>query len=80
MQNQSNVVQVKMAGISVAENSKLLKTTLGSCVGVILHDAKKNISGLAHIVLPQMIRQDAVLGKYADTAIPTLVSRLVKCM
>ena len=67
-----------MAGISVAENSKLLKTTLGSCVGVILHDAKKNISGLAHIVLPQMIRQDAVLGKYADTAIPTLVSRLVK--
>lgn len=78
MQNHSNVVLVKMAEIIVVENSKLLKTTLGSCVGVILHDAKKNISGLAHILLPQKIRQDVVLGKYVDTAIPALCSRLVK--
>ncbi len=78
MQNHSNVVLVKMAEIIVVENSKLLKTTLGSCVGVILHDAKKNISGLAHILLPQKIRRDVVLGKYVDTAIPALCSRLVK--
>jgi chemotaxis protein CheD len=68
---------VKMAEIEVAENSKLLKTTLGSCVGVILHDEKRSISGLAHIMLPQRFRQDPSVGKYADTAIPALINRIV---
>jgi chemotaxis protein CheD len=44
---------------------------------VILHDARKNISGLAHFMLPEKIRKDEALGKYADTAIPVLFSRLV---
>lgn len=75
---QSDVVVVKMAEISVVENSKVLKTTLGSCVGVVLHDDKNNIGGLAHILLPEKMREDAAVGKYAVTAIPALLSRLLK--
>ena len=74
----NDVFLVKMAEMGVVENSKLLKTTLGSCVGVILHDGKNNISGLAHIMLPRRLRQDLTVGKYADTAIPALLSRLLK--
>jgi len=72
------VVVVKMAELAVVENSRLLKTTLGSCVGVILHDAKKSIGGLAHIMLPQQLGRDSSVGKYAETAIPALLSRVLK--
>jgi chemotaxis protein CheD len=79
MEQQVRTVQVvKMAEWVVVDNSTLLKTTLGSCVGVILHDAKNNIGGLAHIMLPQQLGQDASVGKYAQTAIPALLSGVVK--
>jgi chemotaxis protein CheD len=69
---------IKMAEMAVVENSKLLKTTLGSCVGIVLHDGKKKISGLAHILLPEPIRKDRSVGKYAETAIPALFNRVLK--
>lgn len=74
----AKVLLVKMAELAVVENSRLLKTTLGSCVGVVLHDAKRSIGGLAHIILPERLKMDASVGKYADTAIPALLSRMLK--
>ncbi len=71
---------VKMAEISVIENNGgpplNLKTTLGSCVGIILTDKKSGVHGLAHIMLPEMLKRDASLGKYADTAIPALLTEM----
>lgn len=55
-----------------------LKTTLGSCVGIILTDPVKDIHGLAHIMLPERVQGDRALGKYADTAVPALVSEMEK--
>jgi chemotaxis protein CheD len=75
---EDKVVLIKMAEMAVVDNSKLLKTTLGSCVGVILHEEKRNISGMAHIMLPERLKKDFATGKYADTAIPALLSRLLK--
>lgn len=72
----TDVVLVKMAEMATVENSALLKTTLGSCVGVVLHDPRKKVSGLAHILLPERLRHYGVVGKYADTAIPALLSQL----
>ena len=74
---------VKMAEISVIDNNGgssplKLKTTLGSCVGVILTDKKSDVHGLAHIMLPEMLRRDASLGKYADTAIPALLTEMTE--
>ena len=70
------VMLVKMAGIEVAEPPVVLKTTLGSCVGVVLHDGRRSVGGLAHVMLPRMTGRDTAVGKYADTAIPALVERL----
>jgi chemotaxis protein CheD len=67
---------VQMAQIGVAEQGKRLRTTLGSCVGVILHDPARGLSGLAHIMLPKRLHQDEAIGKYADTAIPSLLGQL----
>jgi chemotaxis protein CheD len=75
---EGNVLLIKMAEMGVVEDSKLLKTTLGSCVGVILREGKRTISGMAHIMLPEQRGKDSAVGKYADTAIPTLMSRVLK--
>jgi chemotaxis protein CheD len=69
---------VQMAQIGMAEQGKRLKTTLGSCVGVVLHDPARGLGGLAHIMLPERLRQDEAVGKYADTAIPSLLAQLEK--
>ena len=60
-----------------------LRTTLGSCVGVLLVDSMGPLYGLAHIVLPkadvtpeQKSSPDFELGKYADLAIPGLLKKM----
>ena len=67
---------VRMAEMNMVENSHSLKTILGSCVGVILHDPHRRISALAHVMLPRRARGDSSVGKYADTAIPALLAML----
>jgi len=74
------IITVKMADMDIVQNSNgdsiKLKTILGSCVGVILSDKKREIHGLAHIMLPEMKKNDKVVGKYADTAIPLLLKKM----
>jgi chemotaxis protein CheD len=71
-----DTVTVKMAEMDVVSDARRLKTILGSCVGIILRDPGRRVSGLAHIMLPAQHRDDATEGKYADTAIPALQARL----
>ena len=83
MNTVSETYVVKMAEISVIKNNggsvpSNLKTTLGSCVGVILTDRKSGVHGLAHIMLPEMLKRDPAVGKYADTAIPALLGEMKK--
>jgi chemotaxis protein CheD len=73
-----DTVTVKMAEMDVVTDARRLKTILGSCVGIILRDPERRVSGLAHIMLPARHRDDMTEGKYADTAIPALLARLVK--
>jgi chemotaxis protein CheD len=74
---EGNTVTVNMAEIEVVSDGRSLKTILGSCVGVVLRDADRKVSGLAHIMLPSRRHDDEASGKYADSAIPTLLDRLV---
>lgn len=43
---------IRMGEMSVAMRGGLLRTLLGSCVGLALHDRCQQVGGLAHIVLP----------------------------
>lgn len=74
---------VKMSEIGVVKHNgdgphMQLKTTLGSCVGIILSDKKMRVHGLAHIMLPEKLNRDLTIGKYADTAIPALLTEMKK--
>jgi chemotaxis protein CheD len=73
---EGDTVTVKMAEMDVVTDGRSLKTILGSCVGVILRDPERRVSGLAHIMLPVRRRDDEATGKYADSAIPALLARL----
>ena len=74
----STTVNVKMAEMDVVTDARSLKTILGSCVGIILRDPVRRVSGLAHVMLPNRRSEDTATGKYADTAIPALLTRLTE--
>ncbi len=67
---------IRMGEMDVAKNLGVLRTLLGSCVGLALYDRRFKIAGLAHIVLPASRGSTDLPGKYVDTAIPLLVSEM----
>lgn len=78
----SKVIKVGIAELNTAVAPERIRTSgLGSCVGVTLYDPKLNLAGLAHVMLPTSDiakNGDVNVAKYADTAIPELIKRLVK--
>jgi len=72
----ADTVTVKMAEMEVVADGRSLKTVLGSCVGVIVRDPDRRVTGLAHIMLPARRFDDEACGKYADSAIPALLARM----
>ncbi len=71
-----NGTNVRMGQLAVASSDAVLYTLLGSCVGLALYDKIKKIGGLAHVVLPESRGKVDNPGKYADTAIPTLIAQM----
>jgi chemotaxis protein CheD len=53
---------------------------LGSCVGIALYDPENRVGGLAHTLLPSPRPGTEILrpGKFADTAIRTMVEDLLR--
>lgn len=74
----SEIITVGVAQIRYSSSPAVLRTILGSCVGICIYDKVKKIGGMAHVLLP--INQKGSLNpeKYADTAIPMLVKELLK--
>ena len=67
------LINIGIAEMGVAGPPDILRTILGSCVGICLYDPERMIAGLAHIMLPSRNERNANVKKYADTAIPKLV-------
>ncbi len=81
MIDEQHIVKVSMADLNVIRGQGLIRTTgLGSCVGVTLFDPMLKVAGLAHVMLPssEIAREGALnIAKYADTAVPELVRKLL---
>ncbi len=81
MDKTGTVVRVGIADMdTVREPDKIRTLGLGSCVGIVIYDETKKIAGMAHILLPDsgVTKQNPInQAKYADTAIPLLVEKLV---
>jgi len=72
------LINVGVAQLKIGANPAVIRTILGSCIGICIFDRAKKIGGLAHILLPNDTSGGASPEKYADTAIPLLVNRLIK--
>lgn len=77
-----NTYHVGMADlVVVSAPAKLITLGLGSCIGLVIYDEVNKVAGMAHIMLPDSKgSHDKVdkLGKFADTAVPTVVEELLK--
>jgi len=72
-------LMARMAEIAVSrhEADVLVALGLGSCIGVALLDGASLVAGLAHVVLPESRPGATTPGKFADTAVPELVRRVI---
>lgn len=71
---------VRVSDLIVADApATLVAIGLGSCVAVAVYDAGARIGGLAHVLLPSpgATRLIDRPGRYAQTAIPALVERMI---
>ena len=75
---EGTLVNVGVAQLKIAHGPTVLRTILGSCVGICIYDRMKKIGGLAHILLPLDTSNCANIEKFAETAIPYLVQLLIK--
>ncbi|HEX5621972.1 MAG TPA: chemotaxis protein CheD [Solirubrobacteraceae bacterium] len=72
------MVRMGELAVSSEPGHVLVSLGLGSCIGLALLDRKMGVAGLAHIVLPQSQGHSGENArKFADFAVPELVSELV---
>ena len=67
---------IRMGELGVSIDDGVLRTLLGSCIGLALYDPTHKVGGLAHIVLPRSRSPNDPPGKYVDTAIPALCAQM----
>ncbi len=67
---------VGMGQIAVGKGASLFISVLGSCVGVALYHPRTSTAAFSHVVLPESKGHQGGPGKFADTAIPRMISEL----
>lgn len=69
------LINVGIADCKTAASPDILRTILGSCVGICIYDPESGVGGLSHIMLPENKKKGPDF-KYADTAIPIMLNDL----
>lgn len=68
---------IGIADIVLVRSPERLRTVLGSCVGIAIYDRAVRLGGMAHVILPASNEGSGDPGKFADTAVDTLVQQLI---
>lgn len=73
------MISVGIADLKIASSPDILRTILGSCVGICLYDPGTTLAGLSHIMLPTK-KSDTITKdrKYADVAIPAMMEEMIR--
>lgn len=72
-------IRVNIADYAVSAGRVTLATIgLGSCVAIVLHEARSGVGALAHVLLPNeaLSTQRDQPGKFAGTALPAMLTRM----
>lgn len=81
MNKDAKIINVGIADIKIGKSPSILRTTLGSCIGVVLYHPEQKIGAISHIMLAKdPIGKDKLKnpGKYGETALPNLIEMLEK--
>ncbi len=73
------IINVGIADLQAGHSPALIRTTLGSCIGVVLYAPDKKVGAMAHIMLakdPSGKDSSKNPHKYAETALPELVKKM----
>ncbi len=73
-----NLINIGIADYGISVSPDILRTILGSCVGVCLYDSEKSLGGMCHIMLPTYQEGSSSYKKYADSAIPMMLDEMEK--
>lgn len=73
--NEGNIINVNMAAMQTAHPPFLLRTVLGSCIGVFFYEPRLKLGGMAHILLPEHPADGRSFNaaKFADSGVPALL-------
>jgi chemotaxis protein CheD len=74
--NPTDQAAVAMGQAAMAAEPAWLTTILGSCIAVTLYSPQLRMGMLSHVVLPKSTGPTAYPAKFADTAVPHMVSVL----
>ncbi len=77
LNNNGNIITVGVGDLKIGRSPKVIKTSLGSCVGVVLYDSVQKIGGILHLMLPSCNDRKGKPSKYADTGIPLLLDLML---
>ncbi len=72
-----NIITVGVGDLKIGRSPKVIKTSLGSCVGVVMYDSIQKIGGMLHLMLPSCNDREGKPSKYADTGIPLLLDLML---
>lgn len=70
-------INVHIGEVKVARNGEILKTILGSCVGIAFIWKERKICGLAHCLLAEAPTPSfSITGRFVNQAIPSLIAMM----
>ncbi len=77
LNNNGNILTVGVGDLKIGRSPKIIKTSLDSCIGVVLYDSVQKIGGILHLMLPSCNDREGKPSKYADTGIPLLLDLML---
>ncbi len=77
LNSNGDIITVGVGDLKIARSPKVIKTSLGSCIGVVLYDSVQKIGGILHLMLPKCSDREGKPSKYADTGIPLLLDLML---
>lgn len=73
------IINVGIADLKVGKSPEILRTTLGSCIGIVLYNPDKQVGAISHIMLakdPTGKDLEKNPMKYGESALPLLVKMM----
>ena len=65
------------SALIISQTPTIIKTVLGSCISVCLHDKKNHIGGMNHFMLPYWNGRGLATPKFGNIAMKKLVENML---